>query len=740
MHNILTRKFEDIQQMGDMTCQFCYQFFEEPVLLQCKHPICSKCAQTQFSFELLHNPCDNFPLKTKDKQERKNQGELKQKEAKEKILDNEKTVAICCPQCNEKTSIIIMQGVASLTRDSELKEKVKTAQEPKVFMCCEEDGNEATLYCENCEATFCKGCFEKQHSKIRKNHKATEIDANSPHIICAKHGHLLDKFCKNEQVPCCYKCFENGEHKEHEATFLSHVAEKIKKEASEKLTSINDQIKQIEQTLSNMGKLKAHVNKSHKQFTSQVKDNFNRIINLLEQKRDGLVIESDKMESCTLSNITLQQEALTDLLRQKTYTVEQITQWLNGNDLQVLQCKQLLQKNQEMATSMLICCESGRVSTNINVRPVEQLINTLASICKVPIDFSLPVVSGLKESTQGKNSVTIQWNPVKCDFPEIYFVVQTKEDNDDTTAKSFPLPSHVTSLQVSVSENCKQLECTVQCEFDDQFQGEKYAPLTIDLIGRPQDILFHLKEKCSQNIFERVQQVSSQKETILDLKDCNVGNSDAIAVARMFPHLTQLQELHLSNNRIDHLGAVAIANTISKLTGLQELHLSNNQIGHLGAIAIANAISKLTRLQRLYLAVNQIGYTGAITLSNAISNLIQLQELSLNTNQIGDSGAAEVACGVKNLTQLQFLWLGKNEIGDLGATAVAKSITNLTQLQQLRIENNQIGDFGVTTIANTVCKFTDLTFWLFNNNISSPLKQQLKQQFGGKIYIYDSNH
>ena len=202
---------------------------------------------------------------------------------------------------------------------------------------------------------------------------------------------------------------------------------------------------------------------------------------------------------------------------------------------------------------------------------VEQVIDQIGSPVKIPVDLKLPTVSGLKEYQQDKENVTLQWEQVKCEFAEMYFVVQTRADNDDSTVKSSKVPSSVASLQVPVEENWKQLVCTVRCEIDEQFQGEKCVPLTINLIGNdPQAILLHLKEKCSQTIYESVQKVLNNKGTELNLNFCSVGNDHAIAITKMLPHLIQLQELHIDSNQIEDAGATAIANSITNLTRLQQ--------------------------------------------------------------------------------------------------------------------------------------------------------------------------
>ena len=98
--------------MENSVCQFCHQLCDELVLLQCKHPICSKCAQIQlqFSYELPCTPCDHFPLKI----------DHKQNEGKQQIHDEKRTVTICCPKRNEKTILISSQGNIKLSNIQQL--------------------------------------------------------------------------------------------------------------------------------------------------------------------------------------------------------------------------------------------------------------------------------------------------------------------------------------------------------------------------------------------------------------------------------------------------------------------------------------------------------------------------------------------------------------------------------------------------------------------------------------------
>ena len=187
--------------------------------------------------------------------------------------------------------------------------------------------------------------------------------------------------------------------------------------------------------------------------------------------------------------------------------------------------------------------------------------------------------------------------------------------------------------------------------------------------------------KYSQDVYERMVEIFSQKRVRLNLNYCDVDYACAIALAKVLPHLTQLEQLHLG--------------------------------------------------------INQIGDTSATVLANYICNLTQLNLLNFDSNQIGDTGVTAIANSIINLTQLQVLYLSNNQIGDSGAIAIANSLSKLTRLVWLKLSNNQIGDNGATAIANAIGKFTRLNcLHLQNNNISEPVKQQLQEQFGDKLQFY----
>lgn len=94
--------------MEDNICPSCNQPVEEPILLQCQHPICSNCVEARFSFESHHEPGNRVV------------GITKQRHEMRKFQTRRQTVNICCPFCNENTRLVFTQNITILAQNQQL--------------------------------------------------------------------------------------------------------------------------------------------------------------------------------------------------------------------------------------------------------------------------------------------------------------------------------------------------------------------------------------------------------------------------------------------------------------------------------------------------------------------------------------------------------------------------------------------------------------------------------------------
>jgi Ran GTPase-activating protein (RanGAP) involved in mRNA processing and transport len=184
--------------------------------------------------------------------------------------------------------------------------------------------------------------------------------------------------------------------------------------------------------------------------------------------------------------------------------------------------------------------------------------------------------------------------------------------------------------------------------------------------------------------------------TSLDLRYNEIGDDGAgyLSEAMMAASTTEdgpcrFQSLILGNCLISNDGAKSIAEALGRKDNfMKELDLRENQIGDDGAAALAQALTIKQGLLTLDLRENQIGNKGAQSIANALSNQSTLTDLNLSDNQIGNEGAQSLAGSLTLNTQLKRLLLYANLIGDSGAKSFLHSMQFNDSLTHLDLSRN----------------------------------------------------
>ena len=213
-----------------------------------------------------------------------------------------------------------------------------------------------------------------------------------------------------------------------------------------------------------------------------------------------------------------------------------------------------------------------------------------------------------------------------------------------------------------------------------------------------------------------IKSLTSLKE--LDLFDNEIGGGSAAKLVEGIKYLTSLETLNLGRNKIGKDGAVALTGGIKNLTSLKELVLENSAIGDKGAAKLVQGIKHLNSLETLNLARNEIGYDGVVALAGGIKNLTSLKRLDLSFNRIGGGSAAKLVEGIKHLTSLETINLAGNIIGIDGIVALTGGIKSLTSLKTLDLSRSDMGDRGAAKLAEGMKNVTSLeTLNLAGNRI-----------------------
>ncbi|XP_068748870.1 NLR family CARD domain-containing protein 3-like isoform X2 [Montipora capricornis] len=204
--------------------------------------------------------------------------------------------------------------------------------------------------------------------------------------------------------------------------------------------------------------------------------------------------------------------------------------------------------------------------------------------------------------------------------------------------------------------------------------------------------------------------------TRLHLRQCNVDDASASALAERLKENSTLTSLTLSYNAIGDVGADALAEGLKENSTLTSLNLSNNGIGEVGADALAEGLKENSTLTSLNLANNAIGEVGADAMAKGLKENSTLALLELSNNAIGDVGANALAQVLKENSSLTHLYLSRNAICDVGADAMAKGLKENSGLKVLNLSNNAIGEVGADALAKGLKENSTLTYLDLSDN------------------------
>jgi Ran GTPase-activating protein (RanGAP) involved in mRNA processing and transport len=158
------------------------------------------------------------------------------------------------------------------------------------------------------------------------------------------------------------------------------------------------------------------------------------------------------------------------------------------------------------------------------------------------------------------------------------------------------------------------------------------------------------------------------KLSVVNLRDCAIGDSGAIAIADYMTHSKCGEVLDLSWNHIRARGGIALASCLAVNRSITDLDLAWNGLGdvelepnergkveplQLGATEIGGAIAKNTTLKRLDISHNRIAEQGAFVIADGMGRNKTLMQLSMDGNPVGGTGGRELLRAMRELRGLR---------------------------------------------------------------------------------------
>lgn len=129
------------------------------------------------------------------------------------------------------------------------------------------------------------------------------------------------------------------------------------------------------------------------------------------------------------------------------------------------------------------------------------------------------------------------------------------------------------------------------------------------------------------------------------------------------------------------------------------LNLANEELGGDDeAVALAELLPHFTNIKTMYLNSNQISGAGARALAERVANL-RLETFDIHGNRgIGDEAAARLAASFP--TTIDTIYMQMIGAGDKTAQTFVTRLPNLTQLAKLYLSYNELSDSAKNTLQN----------------------------------------
>ncbi|XP_078366414.1 NLR family CARD domain-containing protein 4-like isoform X2 [Oculina patagonica] len=149
--------------------------------------------------------------------------------------------------------------------------------------------------------------------------------------------------------------------------------------------------------------------------------------------------------------------------------------------------------------------------------------------------------------------------------------------------------------------------------------------------------------------------------TKLKLQGVHMGDKESEILAASLKYVKKLQVLALSFNPLGH-GINELAKHLNSVPSLNKLKLRNTQMGEEEATAVAHCLHRLSELKKLALSFNPLGH-GIIALAKHLHWVCHLFVLELCDTQMGEEEVSALAHALKYVPELVLLQLGSNPLG-----------------------------------------------------------------------------
>ncbi|KAG2456050.1 TRI65 protein, partial [Polypterus senegalus] len=273
----------------ELTCAICLNIYKDPVVIPCQHSFCYECIKEYWIQKSYDCSCD-------------------------------------CPQCRMKfeTQPSLEKNFTLCNIVNQIQPSSPGPETPDIVLCdfCVDGTTAATRSCLKCETSFCSLHLQAHLTRQNlKEHTLSRPVASFSERKCSVHSKVFEFYCKEDGCCVCASCSVHGTHRNH--TLLS-----LEEAAVTAMVLLKDEVKNLKSLMSDLRKMKLHLNKMEADVLTQAERYRSRILLTYSEIQK----QTKEDEQFLLQQINLQKQEVISKIEQHCKQVDAVMQTLKEKE------------------------------------------------------------------------------------------------------------------------------------------------------------------------------------------------------------------------------------------------------------------------------------------------------------------------------------------------------------------------------------------------------------------------
>ncbi|XP_032811378.1 E3 ubiquitin/ISG15 ligase TRIM25-like [Petromyzon marinus] len=291
------------QLENELTCPICFQYYRDPVILNCKHSFCRECILKTWE----HGPsnCPHcrmlFFFMDRQEMERKLEKNFQLANIVESFASLKLSTPAPKPAPKKKKSSKSVASVVLVPKD------VSVNNTPIMCDWCVGAKRQAVKTCQLCAVSMCQEHLEPHLVNVTfRHHILVKPCKPVKHRLCPEHREPLKMYCTQDNACVCTVCCIAGKHRGHELMPIDEFATSKKAKLYSDLQNLNSAKGTDSKKLDILKKTEENVKKASVDFKKKITSSLEAAVTELQTEHGRIQQLAITEESHVLQKITRQ--------------------------------------------------------------------------------------------------------------------------------------------------------------------------------------------------------------------------------------------------------------------------------------------------------------------------------------------------------------------------------------------------------------------------------------------------